>query len=246
MRLHLMLACLALMPDGCESGPSAVKSLYPLVSDSAASCEPVLTGAWVRDADSTGPVVWVVLGSDPSDSTCTLELVLSDSSVARAVLDTPEGRWLQGDSTTRAEMDVNAATREMYLADQSKLEALLEPEEEGDSALTVWEVRAVRRGAYLFLDISRDEVQASPWGDTPIRTHWLWRADLEADRLTLKQFSRIWLQAMSDSGRVMVAHAELDGEFVLTARGEELVALMERFAADTEAFPEHGAIHLRR
>lgn len=246
MRLHLLLACLALMPDSCDSGVDAVKSYYPLVAKGNSSCEPALTGGWVLDADSTGPVVWTVLDSDPSDSACTLQLVLVDSSIARVLLDSAEMEWIWGDSAAKANAQLGDATRATYLADSAAIEALLGPGEGSDSTLTVWDVRAVRRPAGLFIDFARDELPATPFGAAPIQTHWLWKAELAGGGLTLRPFSREWLEAMSDSGRVAVSHSNVDGAFVLTGSGEEVVALMERFAADSQAFPETWAIRLRR
>jgi hypothetical protein len=246
MRLHLLLACLAFMPDSCDSGVDAVKSYYPLVARSNASCEPALTGAWVLDADSAGPVVWTVMGADPSDSSCALALVLVDSSIARVLLDSAEMEWIWEDSVARAGAKLGDATRARYLADGEAIEALIGPGEGSDSTLTVWDVRAVRRPAGLFVDFSREELPATPFGSAPIQTHWLWKAELAGGRLTLRPFSREWLEAMSDSGRVAVSHSKVDGAFVLTGSGEEVVALMERFAADSQAFPETWAIHLRR
>lgn len=246
MRLHLLLACLAFMPDSCDSGVDAVKSYYPLVARSNASCEPALAGAWVPDADSAGPEVWTLLGPDRSDSACTLQLVLVDSSIARVLLDSVEMEWIWGDSAVRADAKLGDAMHARYLADSAAIEALVEPGDGSDSTLTVWDVRAVRRPAGLFVDFSREELPATPFGAAPIQTHWLWKAELAGDRLTLRPFSREWLEAMSDSGRVAVSHSKVDGAFVLTGSGEEVVALMERFAADSQAFPETWAIHLRR
>ena len=110
----------------------------------------------------------------------------------------------------------------------------------------MWEVRAVRRPGMLLVDLSRDGEYMELMNGRSIRTHWLWKAVPDGDHLTLYRFDSRWLQRMTDSARVSVTHATIDGEFVLTAPGEEIVALMEQFSTDSAAFPARGAIRLRR
>lgn len=246
MRPMVLLAVCAMIPDECPTAPSPVRSLFPLAATTEVSCERGLAGAWVRE-DSAAPEseVWVLwLEEDPSDSTCALTMIVTDSGIARTVLDTLELAWIDGDSGARAALAHDRQTRKQFRRDSTRLAAVLE--DGGDSTLTLWEVRTVRRSGMLFVDLSRDADYVDLMGGRSIRTHWLWQAVPEGDRLTLYRFDAQWLRRMTDSAHVSVAHALIDGEFVLTAPGAEVLALMEQYAGDTAAFPAKGAFRLRR
>lgn len=245
MRPMALLAILALVPDDCASRPSPAQSLFPIVSREEARCEPGLAGAWVPDTMPPAPEVWVVWQElDDSDSTCAVTLFITDSGVARAVLDTLEVAWFYGDSSARAAVAHDKRMRKQFRRDSTRLAAVLG--EGADLRLTMWEVRAVRRPGMLLVDLSRDGEYMELMNGRSIRTHWLWKAVPDGDHLTLYRFDSRWLQRMTDSARVSVTHATIDGEFVLTAPGEEIVALMEQFSTDSAAFPARGAIRLRR
>lgn len=245
MRPIALLAIIALVPDDCPSRPSPARSLFPIVSREEARCEPGLAGAWVPDTTPPAPEVWVVWQDlDDSDSTCAVTLFITDSGVARAVLDTLEVAWFYGDSTARAAVAHDKRMRKQFRRDSTRLAAVLG--EGADLRLTMWEVRTVQRPGMLLVDLSRDGEYMELMNGRSIRTHWLWKAVPDGNHLTLYRFDAAWLRTMTDSARIAVPHATIDGEIVLMAGGAELVGLMERFATDSGAFPARGAIRLHR
>lgn len=240
MRLQFMLACFVLLPDSCESNPG-VRSYYPLVGREQAMCDAPLTGAWTPDSAASTDERWVVMDSDPEDSSCVLDLYVTDSTLARIVTDSVERAMFDDGGWRPDSLSDHGLSHEQFSLDSARLEAEFEAD-----TISYWQVRLARAPAGLFVDLSRDPPYASLMGGSEIRTHWLWKATAGDTSMTLARFSTSWLRRMSDSGLVTVSHSNIDGEFVVTATGEELLALMSRFADDTGAFPGKGSIRLHR
>lgn len=246
MRLQLMLACLAIAPGSCEQGVPAAKSLHPLVSDSAASCEPGLAGAWRPDTATPDSVIWILYQESAADSGCALTLVLTDTFLARVVLDTLEMTYLMGiflkDSAAAAAAVGDKRLLKQYRKDLKRWDAM---EAAADTSVTEWDVLFARRAGGLFVDLTKS-AHEDLLNSEGIRTHWFLQVISDGDQLALRPFSRVWLQSQIDSAKIDLSHARTDEGIVLTASGEEVLAVMERFAADTQAFPGRGSIRLRR
>jgi len=241
MRFELLLACVVLLPDSCNSHPPAVRSLYPLIGENEATCDASLSGVWIRDSAASEDERWLVDDLDSSDSSCVLYLVITDSAIARILTDTLEVEWIADGGWRRDTVLRRRLSKKQFRRDSARVASW------ADSALeSGWEVRLVRSPAGLFADLSRDPEYLSLVGGSGIRTHWMWKAIPGESSLVLERFSASWLRRMSDSGQVTVSHSNIEGDFVVTATGEELLGLMGRFAEDTGAFPRKGSIRLHR
>jgi hypothetical protein len=243
MRLMFVAAIAALGPDGCSSHPSPAPSIHPLVVEEAA-CEPLIIGGWVRDTVVSKPAVWVLTPNvDPTDSTCSLDLAVTDNAVASLLLDSARMALFADDSATRVRLKANRSARRQHARDTLLISQSF------DDSIHIWEVRTKRVEQHLLFDVAGylSDERAGLLNGSGITVHWLWQARLEADRLTLLPLSQGWLWVAIDSGRVVIAHERTDGGGVLlTAGSADLQGLLLRFADDTAAFPAAGAIKLRR
>jgi len=240
MRLQLLLACVVLGPDSCSTHP-AVRSHYPLVGRQEATCDASLTGVWIRDSAARTDERWVVGEGDPSDSSCVLYLIVTDTTIARIVTDTLEMAWLGEGGWQRNAVPRGWLSQKQFRRDSARLVALV-----ATDTLSEWEIRLAQRPAGLFVDLSREPEYQGLMGDDEVRTHWLWKAIPGGATFTLIHLNAAWLEQMSDSGHVTISHSNIDGAFVAMATGEELLALMSQFSEDTSAFPREGSIRLHR
>lgn len=95
--------------------------------------------------------------------------------------------------------------------------------------------RLFRAGHYLYLDLAPEK---SLIDEFYVRGHFLVRLDLTGDSLEMAFLSKAWLKEALDSGRLDLAHSEVDDALVLTAPTPELQDFIEWHGNDNEAFTE--------
>lgn len=110
-------------------------------------------------------------------------------------------------------------------------------EPERSSRMTI---HAVRLGEYTFLDL----VLADDCGSVPvISPHLFCRIAVSGDSLQLAYLDEEWLRTMVREGDVHIAHEDLDGQIVLTAKTRDLQRFVLQYAADALAFPDSQTLY---
>jgi hypothetical protein len=76
-----------------------------------------------------------------------------------------------------------------------------------------------------------------------VPAHIFGRIELMGDSLSLSLLDSDWLEEKLDSGKIKIAHEEIDDSPVLTASTADLQQLIKEYARDPEAFSGQTILH---
>jgi hypothetical protein len=88
-------------------------------------------------------------------------------------------------------------------------------------------------GKHWFLDSTP---AVNPKDDHLLKTHMIWKVQLEANTLSISSLEGDRLKELIDAGTVEIPHVKYGNEILLTASPEELQKLVLRLAEDEKAF----------
>lgn len=217
-------------------------SIHPLFTDKELVFEPALLGAW-REESATDADRWVLLRA--SDTSSSYILVLADSIVAAALVQTDLEALFAEDSAARKTLARDPAARARRERDSTLVAGL-----RSDARGPRWfDVRLGRLAASLFADIApMTAFDSEPrlGRSLQVPAHWFWRVSLDGDRLRVVPLGEEWLGKKLDSGKVRLAHEKENDDVVLTAPTRDLQRLVAQVANDTLAFARKAERTLRR
>lgn len=104
---------------------------------------------------------------------------------------------------------------------------------------TVYRAQLGRLGKLWFLD---SYPAKGPQDYHLIPAHIISRISLNGDTLRIASLESDWLRQMIDSRELEIEHVRIDGDVILSASTEALKDLVQRFAEDSDAFPNPGTL----